>query len=742
MFKPRPGQHEVVNYRGGKMGIAAVPGSGKTHTLSYLAARLVASEDLREDQEILIVTLVNSAVDNFSSRVAGFLREFNLLPGIGYRVRTLHGLAYDIIREEPGMAGLDNRFSIIDESASRGILNQVVDNWKRTHPEFIRDFTAENQSPEQLGKQWNELLSSLGTSFIKQAKDYELTPELIRAKLDRQKGSFPLLEMGYGIYTAYQQALQYRGAVDFEDLIRLAYKVLKNNPDYLERLHRRWPVILEDEAQDSSLIQEKLLNLLCGDDGNWVRVGDPNQAIFETFTTAEPRLLREFLEREDVVPCDLKYSGRSARSIIDLANTLNRWSQEDHPVEELRGTLREPYIHPTPPGDPQPNPPDAPGNITIYKDTLQPENEIKLVANSARKWLVENPQGTLAILVPRNARGAEIVEQLTALKVPFLEMLRSSKATRDAAQVLADILGFYAHPSAKKNLRNAALAIIAVNYGKKTAEDAKGGLRRLVNALELPESLFSSPPSDDSLKYAETENPPAETLFAQAAAWLNRWQGAVLLPIDQTVMTISMSLFTEPVDLALAYKLAVLLGSGAVLNPHWRLPDFCNELDEIAHNRFRLYGFSDDDLGFDPDAHKGMAVISTMHKAKGLEWDRVYLLSVNNYDFPSAEIGDSYMSEKWFVRGRLNLEAELIAQLKALAKDDTVGLRLPEGHATLDARLDYAAERLRLLYVGITRARRELIITYNSGQRGDCHAALPLAALREHLEQQEQKDAD
>jgi DNA helicase II / ATP-dependent DNA helicase PcrA len=742
MFKPRPGQNEVVNYRSGKMGISAVPGSGKTHTLSYLAARLVAGQDLADDQEILIVTLVNSAVDNFSSRVAGFLREFNLLPGIGYRVRTLHGLAYDIIREEPGMAGLDNHFSIIDESAGIAALNQVVDNWKRTHPDFIRDTTAENQSPDQLGKQWNELLSSLGTSFIKQAKDYELTPELIRAKLDKQKITLPLLEMGYSIYSGYQQALKYRGAVDFEDLIRLAYKVLKNNPEYLDRLRRRWPVILEDEAQDSSLIQEKLLSLLCGDDGNWVRVGDPNQAIFETFTTAEPRLLREFLEREDVVPCDLKYSGRSARSIIDLANTLNRWSQEEHPVVELRGTLSEPYIHPTPPGDPQPNPPDLPGNITIFNETLQPDNEIKLVANSARKWLAENPQGTLAILVPRNARGAEIVEQLTALKVPLLEMLRSSKATRDAAQVLADILGFYAHPSAKKNLLNAALGIITVKYGKKIADDAKAELRQIVNALELPESLFSTQPVESALNPVNAENPSPGDLFAQAAAWLNRWQGVVLLPIDQTVMTISMSLFNEPVDLALAYKLAVLLGSGAALNPAWRLPDFCRELDEIAHNRFRLYGFSDDDLGFDPDAHKGEAVISTMHKAKGLEWDRVYLLSVNNYDFPSAENGDSYMSEKWFVRGRLNLEAELIAQLKALARDDAVGLRLPEGQATLDARLDYAAERLRLLYVGITRARRELVITYNSGQRGDCHAALPLAVLRKHLNEQEQKDAD
>lgn len=739
MFKPRPGQDEVINYRSGKMGIAAVPGSGKTHTLSYLAARLVAGEDLAEDQEVLIVTLVNSAVDNFSSRVAGFLREFDLLPGIGYRVRTLHGLAYDIIREEPAMAGLDNRFAIIDERAAADILNIVVDNWKRTHPDFIQAYTAENQDPERLGKRWNETLASLASSFIKQAKDYELTPEMIRAQLDKEEKSgeqFPLLEMGYSFYAAYQQALSYRGAVDFEDLIRLAYRVLRNNPEYLERLRRRWPTILEDEAQDSSLIQEKLLSLLCGDDGNWVRVGDPNQAIFETFTTAEPRLLREFLEREDVLPSDLQYSGRSAPAIIDLANFLNRWSQEAHPVLELRDTLSRPYIHPTPPGDPQPNPPDTPNNIIIHNEDLQPDEETNRVAKEASKWLAENPQGTLAILVPRNTRGADVVKKLKDMNVPIFELLRSSKATRDAAQVLASILGFFAEPSLKNKLANAILVIAAVHYGSDMVKTHSRGIRDLVKNLKAPEDLFTPSAILPPVENHDPEQLTPEDLFHQAIHDLRLWQGAVVLPIDQLVMTISMHLFTEPADLALAYKLAIVLGGLAASNPGAQLPFFCAELNNIAGNRVQLYGFSAEETGFDPDAHKGEAVISTMHKAKGLEWDRVYLLSVNNYDFPSAQAQDNYMSEKWFVRDRLNLEAEMIAQLKALAAHDRLALRKPEGQATSEARLDYAAERLRLLYVGITRARRELVITRNTGQRRDCTEAVPLAALRTYLEQQ------
>ena len=196
------------------------------------------------------------------------------------------------------------------------------------------------------------------------------------------------------------------------------------------------------------------------------------------------------------------------------------------------------------------------------------------------------------------------------------------------------------------------------------------------------------------------------------------------------IMTIGMGLFSEPADLALSHKLAVIMKSAGDLNPKWELPDFCEELNAILKNRFKLYGFSEDDLGFNPENYKGKVVISTIHKAKGLEWDRVYLLSVNNYDFPSMQEYDRYISEKWFVRQNLNLEAEVLSLLEAVAEKDRLGLKKDEGLATLEARQDYCAERLRLLYVGITRARRQLVITWNTGRQNDCQEAIPLGALR------------
>ncbi|MCZ6529692.1 MAG: UvrD-helicase domain-containing protein [Chloroflexi bacterium] len=117
-FKPRPKQSEVLAYRQGMMGVSSVPGGGKTLTLSYLAAEIVSAGVLEPGQEVLIVTLVNSAVENFSNRLGGFVRSRGLLPGVGYRVRTLHGLAHDIVRERPELTGLSDNFQIVDELAA------------------------------------------------------------------------------------------------------------------------------------------------------------------------------------------------------------------------------------------------------------------------------------------------------------------------------------------------------------------------------------------------------------------------------------------------------------------------------------------------------------------------------------------------------------------------------------------------------------------------------------------------
>jgi len=214
---------------------------------------------------------------------------------------------------------------------------------------------------------------------------------------------------------------------------------------------------------------------------------------------------------------------------------------------------------------------------------------------------------------------------------------------------------------------------------------------------------------------------------------MQRWHGTTMLPIDQTVLTLAQDLFTEPTDLAIAHKLAVIMRQASRAHLDWRLPELTEELAVVARNERRFLGFSEDDTGFQPERYKGKVVVATIHKAKGLEWDRVYLMSVNNYDFPSGMPYDQYMPERWYLRQGLNLEAEALSQLKTAISNDPYAWYEP-GIETQAARLDYVRERLRLLYVGITRAKKELVITWNTGRQGDQQPALPLAALQAFCE--------
>lgn len=738
MFNPRPKQQAVLSYTGGFMGVSAVPGSGKTHTLSRLAANLIASDALADDQEILIVTLVNSAVDNFSSRIAGFMKEFGLLPDLGYRVRTLHGLAHDIVRERPELAGLSDSFSIVEERESKEILENAVRGWLRGHPEFYAAWTDPEVSLDanpHLYQKWEGELANLAGAIISQAKDLQATPQVLTDALEKFKQGHPLLDFGLDIYTSYQQALAFRSAVDFNDLIRLALKVLQSDPDFLARLRRRWPYILEDEAQDSSQLQEQILALLSGEGGNWVRVGDPNQAIYETFTTASPEYLRRFIARDDVTARDLPDSGRSQPGIIQLANELIRWTMDAHPVEELRSALSLPYIRPTMPGDPQPNPPDAPEDIFLWDKKFTPENEIETLVKSLKKWLPENQDKTVGVLAPRNERGLKMVAALRAAGIEPVELLQSSISTRQTAGVLSKVLQMLVKPAEPPRLVNLFKEIYQVQLKEPetqvTYQAAQGLLSRMRRAEDYLWPRSSAGWIEDLS--ADGTDQKIIVILENFQQLVRRWHQAVLLPIDQLILTISQDLFSEPSRLALSYKIALMLERSAQSHPDWSLAQFVEELEQIVKNERRLIGFSEEDTGFDPDQYKGKVVIATIHKAKGLEWDRVYMLSANNYDFPSAQEYDQYIGEKYFVRGRLNLEAEALAALKAVLAGDPTALYLPEGTATLQARLEYCAERLRLFYVGITRARRSLVITWNTGrsnsQGRENQAALPFVHL-------------
>ncbi len=730
-FTPRPSQARILAYTGGRLGVSAVPGSGKTWTLSQLAAKLVRETKLARGQQVLIVTLVNAARGKFEQQVREALGDNQL--GTMYRVRTLHGLANDIVSERPGLVGLAEDFQIIDDFAASEIIRDAVRAWFEARKDFgvaeYLNLNAQNR-PSSLSD-WREEARAIATDFIKRAKDFQQRPEELRAKLAQTGLPLPLAEMSISVYEAYERGLRYRASVDFQDLIRLALEALSVAPDYLERLQMRWPYILEDEAQDSSELQEQVLRKLVGNDGNWVRVGDPNQAIYETFTTANPIFLRHFLKEAGVTRAEIPESSRSAPAIIATANRLIEWSAQ-HPniAFHKKQPLTPPLIEAA-----ESNPPDTPHNVFFLLDRkLTSEQERERVADNLARWLANHPDNTVAVLLPTNRTGAEMVKVLESKRIPYVEMLKSTRSTRQVAKALRIVTNFLANPCAGAWLSDTFRAWAHPERAEAKEAEVMRACGEWLKRLPQVEQ-FTAPRDRDALLDTLSPEDDAEE-FAQLTAFravIQRWQGAALLPVDQLLLTIAADLFHEPADLATAYTIALHVRAFVESDPEHRLAECVRELMEIELNRRAVLGAGEEDEEFDPSRYKGQVVVMTTHRAKGLEWDRVYLMSANNFDFPSADAHDEYVSEKYFVRDRLNLRAEALAQLAQLAKL-AKGDEYTEGKATYDARIEYSAERLRLLFVAITRAKRELIVTWNSGKQGNLTPAKPLHYLMPAVE--------
>ena len=224
------------------------------------------------------------------------------------------------------------------------------------------------------------------------------------------------------------------------------------DPALVSRLREQWPFILEDEAQDSSRLQEEILRLLAGDNGHWVRVGDPNQAIYETFTTANPQHLINFIHSPGVLSKELPVSGRSTRSIIQLANHLIDWTCDAHPVPEIRSALHLPHIEPTEEGDPQPNPPEEMSQIHLHLPKMSPKDELDAVVSSLMRWnelqeaIPQEERETLVVLDLRNERGTNIANALREQGIDPVEILGTTTSTRLSAGSLTHILRYMANP--------------------------------------------------------------------------------------------------------------------------------------------------------------------------------------------------------------------------------------------------------------------------------------------------------
>ena len=719
-YRLRDAQQEIMAYQGGKLAVSAVPGSGKTLTLALLAAQLIVDGKIGDQGEVLVVTVQNSAVTNISARIRQIL-ESEHLPPVGFRVCTLHRLAADILRRRYDLAGMEEILLIVDDGEAGRLIDRAIDTWLATHSAWWESFLGENAGKSSVVQAWRRETEKIAHEVIKECKHLRLHPSEARQMLgSRGAQESPFLLMGIEIYELYARYLQTRGGLDFDDLIWRAIEALKQDSSFLTSLREAWPYILEDEAQDSSPLQENILAALAGAEGNWVRVGDPNQSINSTFTAADPRYFRRFAERSDVASLTLPQTGRCAQPIMDLANNLVDWTTASHPDAVIRSmAFQHQHMLPTDAGDPQPNPSANDAKISIRPEPFETEQqETTWVATWAGKYVSMHPERTCAILCPTQISGSNYVQQLqnATPPVPCEDLLRSTPQTRAISAVLADILRFLERRAIS---REAGRLFTRLAKGNRLA---CGGQH--IDTSELSpdivrhvDTVLSSIPTENLLfpmGYATLEDllPSGLTLADDELALVNlyvrgvrRWVRASSLPTEDLVLTIAQDIFDTETELAIVHVVASSLSSMAMLHPEWHIGDLAHELDLIARNRRALGSLSLADSGY--IAKPGAVVVTTMHKAKGLEWDLVFVTGLNSLDFPTA-LDDRFRDEPFFMPGRAPA-IEARKELEMLVGTDFA----PQAGADLviESHREYICERLRLLYVALTRARSNLIIT-------------------------------
>jgi DNA helicase-2/ATP-dependent DNA helicase PcrA len=724
-FRPRPGQKEVLAYRGGQLAVPAVPGAGKTTVLAKLAADLII-EQLNPDQKILIVTYMNSAVANFRKRIGDFLAEQGLPRSRGYSVKTLHSLALGIIKEKPAARLINQEFELIDSSRRYYWIRDLCRQWSAANRDrLVNYFNLEknNYQFDKYFKRWQEDdFPSYVAAMIAYFKLNLLQGEELKNMVKYSNlRSHNILGPAAEIFAEYEARMNQSGLLDFEDLVQHSLKLLKEDAEFASRIADQYTYIFEDEAQDSNQAQEEMLYILSGQDNNLVRVGDSNQAITGTFTLSDPQIFRSYCQQKSVEVETMAISSRSSQDIIDLANYLVDWSQQEFGDRGIE-PLEKKHIKATPASDPISNPEPVGYRIGSQLFDDWPAEKKFLAAQAVRKAR-ENNQQTTAVLMPTGRELEEIAAEITKLGGEY--QLAGSSSRDSFLTELEIILKFLTEPTAENNFR---LLFNEIFTDQTENSDLEELLDKVLNEESLQNLIYPLAGLNSDSFDLEIRKFASFNYFLNSLKKIQGWLEAGLeLPPDELVLFLAERVELSGKKLALAQNLALEFGRLLQQNPAWQLDQLTAEMPAIR-DRLRQFAETLTEMeGFEesPD----LVSLSTLHKAKGMEWDTVFIGGITSSQFQYDD-DDYFMGEKFYLTPEVrNPEAAARAELDYLLHEKKAV------DPDRKARQELIAERIRLLYVGITRARENLFLSAHAKKNGwDKDPAYVFIALSNFIE--------
>ena len=710
----RAGQQALADWQGGPLAVSAVPGSGKSTGMAAGAAIAIVRHGLNARRQLVLVTFTRSAAANLKAKVQRYLRALQF-PLNSFVVYTLHGLALTIATRNPDLSGISlETLTLLTPTQNNRLIRTCVERWITEDPSryqrLLEGRQFDGEETERLRRQSTlrtEILPSLATTVIHEAKSSGMRPDelahlaqAITRPLTDHVEDYDVLTVAAGLYDQYQTLLGQRHLIDYDDMILAALRVLTS-----EEARRFWQkrvfAVFEDEAQDSSPLQTQLLETLAADADNpdlplnLVRVGDPNQAINSTFTPADPVFFNQFCDRAHrqnrlVL---MKQAGRSSPIIMAAANHMLQWVNQSG-VAGAIAPFRSQRIHAVPLDDPQPNANPAPieGGVEFYRPPTVVETVRQL---AARLLALHNVDPTLsqAILVRENRQSRFISQLLTDPETLGIDLLSTGLRIYDVGEQerqthvpseMLMVLQYIARPHSPDRMK--ALLKVLVDRQRIPSQD--------LNVLaKQPEQFLYPGPLDRS--------PTHEAAEQARRLCMGLLRSRFELPPYHLIPFAALTLGYNQSELATADKLAARLAQQT--REDNTLQAMTRVLQEIVGSeRFEAVDTEDRD---DRYTRRGQLTLLTMHKAKGLDWDVVFLPFLHERTIP----GNLWVPPQQTFLGDFSLPEVARAQIRAETHAEQTPAPIPDLlTAWQQAKNLKTAEEFRLLYVAMTRAKRLL----------------------------------
>ncbi|HEV3475268.1 MAG TPA: DNA helicase PcrA, partial [Actinomycetota bacterium] len=605
-----PVQRDAVLQTDGPVVIVAGAGSGKTRILTHRIAYLIKEQRV-PPQAVLAITFTNKAAQEMADRVESLLGS-RIAKGMW--ILTFHSACARILRREHERVGLPSHFSIYDEADSERVVKMSLEalgvDPKRFHPKAVR---------AAIGRAKDNLLSA-GEVAEAAGNWYERTVA--------------------DVYAEYERRLLAAGAVDFDDLILRTVGLFRERPEVLEHYQERFRYILIDEYQDTNRAQYHLVNLLAAKHRNVCVVGDADQGIYSWRGATIQNLLDFENDYPDATEFILDQNYRSTRTILEVANSLI-----EHNLQRKPKNLWTDAEH---------------GSPVVRYRAEDEHDEAWFIAGEVERLVTEEGEhsyGDIAVFYRTNAQSRVIEDVLMKVGIPYRVVggvrFYERKEIKDVLAYLRALINPQDVVSIRRVINTpkrgigdqtvAALESFARDEGItlleacRRAEEvgllsprARGAVAGFVDVMDRLRAQF------------EEEGTPArmiEAAFEESGYWAE-------LDAERTVEAESRK-----------ENLREFVGVGAEFSARFTdqgLPEFLEQVALVTEQD-------------EYDEAASTITLMTLHNAKGLEFDVVFIAGMEDGVFPHVR-------------------------------------------SMTDA--DELEEERRLAYVGITRARRRLYLTH------------------------------